>query len=230
MMSEIGRSRLVSKRRSRLVRMPTSLPFLAAVLGDRHAGDPVLLHQVERFVDPVGRRQRDRVDDHAALRPLHPVDFGGLLLDRQVLVDDADAALLRHRDGQPRLGHRIHRRAQQRHVHADVAGDREDRRRPRSAAPSNAAAPAARRRTSAPWSGRWRSGRCSGRPFGFPFTPQKRKGQQPSLLPLNRSLADVARCTCTCTLHVSTPRGTSCTSFRCRTDTDRCGRPSARRA
>ena len=29
-------------------------PFLAAVLGDRHAGDPVLLHQLERFEDPVG--------------------------------------------------------------------------------------------------------------------------------------------------------------------------------
>ena len=28
-------------------------PFLAAVLGDRHARDPVVLHQVERFVDPV---------------------------------------------------------------------------------------------------------------------------------------------------------------------------------
>ena len=29
--------------------------FLAAVLGDRHAGDPVLLHQLERFEDPVAR-------------------------------------------------------------------------------------------------------------------------------------------------------------------------------
>ena len=30
-------------------------PFLAAVLGDRHARDPVLLHQLERFEDAVGR-------------------------------------------------------------------------------------------------------------------------------------------------------------------------------
>ena len=29
--------------------------FLAAVLGDRHARDAVLLHQLERFVDAVGR-------------------------------------------------------------------------------------------------------------------------------------------------------------------------------
>ena len=86
--------------------------FLAAVLGDRHAGDPVFLHQLERFVDPVRRGQRDRVDDHAALGPLDAIDFGRLLLDRQVLVDDADAALLRHRDGQPRFGDGVHRRAE----------------------------------------------------------------------------------------------------------------------
>ena len=30
-------------------------PFLAAVVGDRHARDAVLLHQVERFVNAVGR-------------------------------------------------------------------------------------------------------------------------------------------------------------------------------
>ena len=95
--------------------------FLAAVLGDRHAGDAVLLHQLERFVDPVGRGERDRIDDHAALRPLHAIDFRRLLLDRQVLVDDAEAAVLRHRDRQPRLGDGVHRRADERHVQPDVA-------------------------------------------------------------------------------------------------------------
>ena len=50
--------------------------FLAAVLGDRHAGDAVLLHQLERFADAVRGGERDRVDDHAALRALHAVDFG----------------------------------------------------------------------------------------------------------------------------------------------------------
>ena len=69
------------------------------------------------------RRERDRVDDHPALGPLHAIDLGRLFLDRQVLVDDADAALLRHRDGQPGLGDRVHRRAEQRHVDADVARD-----------------------------------------------------------------------------------------------------------
>jgi hypothetical protein len=49
--------------------------FLGAVLSDRHAGDPVLLHQFERFEDPVLGGECDRVDDHPAFRPLHPVDF-----------------------------------------------------------------------------------------------------------------------------------------------------------
>jgi hypothetical protein len=94
--------------------------LLAAVLRDRHAGDPVFLHQIERLVDaPVGR-ERDRIDDHAAFRTLHPIDLRGLLLDRQVLVDHAEPALLRHRDGESGLGHRVHGGAHQRHVEADV--------------------------------------------------------------------------------------------------------------
>ena len=45
-------------------------------------------------------RERDRVDDHPALGPLHAIDFGRLFLDRQILVDDAEAAVLRHGDGE----------------------------------------------------------------------------------------------------------------------------------
>jgi hypothetical protein len=46
---------------------PDEFPFLAAVGGDRHAGDPVLLHQLERFEDPVGGGERDGIHDHPAL-------------------------------------------------------------------------------------------------------------------------------------------------------------------
>jgi hypothetical protein len=102
---------------------PDQPSFLAAILGNRHARDPVGLHQVERFVNPVGWRQRDRIDDHAALGALHPVHLRRLLFDRQVLVDDADAAELRHRDGKRRLGHGVHGRADQRHVQTDVASE-----------------------------------------------------------------------------------------------------------
>ena len=49
--------------------------FLAAILRDRHARDPVLLHQLERFEDAVLGRERDRVDDHSALGALHAIDL-----------------------------------------------------------------------------------------------------------------------------------------------------------
>jgi hypothetical protein len=74
-------------------------------------------------MDPILGRQRDRVHDHPALRPLHPIHFGGLLLDRQVLVDHANPAVLRHRDGEHRLRHRVHGGADQRHAEGDVAGE-----------------------------------------------------------------------------------------------------------
>ena len=97
--------------------------FLVAVVGDRHAADAIALHQFERFVDLVGGRERDRIHDHPALRPLDAIDFRGLFLDAQVLVDDAHAALLGHRDGQAVLGHRVHRGAEDRHVQLDAAGE-----------------------------------------------------------------------------------------------------------
>ena len=64
-------------------------------------------------------------DDHPALGALDPIDLGRLLLDRQVLVDDAEAAVLGHGDGQPRFGDRVHRRADERHVEPDVTGEAE---------------------------------------------------------------------------------------------------------
>ncbi len=131
--------------------------FLGPVLGDRHAGDPVAPHQFVRIGELVVRRERDRVDDHAALRPLHAIDLRGLFLDREVLVDDAEAALLGEGDGHRRLGHGVHGRAQQRESRARCSASRASRRPPGSAGPSSAAGPAGRRRTSGPWPGRPRS-------------------------------------------------------------------------
>ena len=53
---EIGRSKRVSKRRSRLVRMPHQL----AVLGDRNAGNAVALHHFQRVGDLRFGLDRDR--------------------------------------------------------------------------------------------------------------------------------------------------------------------------
>ena len=60
----------------------------------------------------------------------------------------------------------------------DVAGEPRCRRRPRSAAPSSAAAPAARRRTSAPWSGRSKSARSFRTSVRVSIHPQNQKGSK----------------------------------------------------
>ena len=79
-----------------------------AVLGDGHARDAIALHQRERVGNFLLGLDGDRVHDHAAFTALHAVHFFGLPLDGHVAMDDADAALLRQRDGEVRFGHRIH--------------------------------------------------------------------------------------------------------------------------
>ena len=65
----------------------------------------------------------DRVDHHPGLEFLDLADLVGLLLDRHVAVDDADAAGLGHRDRQRAFGHRVHRRRDQRDAELDLAGE-----------------------------------------------------------------------------------------------------------
>ncbi len=48
------------------------------------------------------------IADHAAFELLHPIDLPRLLVDRHVLVNDADAAFLGNRDGKACLGNRVH--------------------------------------------------------------------------------------------------------------------------
>ena len=94
-----------------------------AVDGDRHARDVVPAHDLAGLADGGVGRQGDRVDDDPVLGPLDLVDLAGLLLDRHVLVDDAEAALLGQRDGQLGLGDRVHRRGEDRDVQADPRGE-----------------------------------------------------------------------------------------------------------
>ncbi len=93
-----------------------------AVDGDGHARDIVPPHDLSGLADGGGGGQRDRVDDDPVLRPLDLVDLAGLLLDRHVLVDDAEPAFLGQGDGQLRLGDGVHRRGQDRDVQADPGG------------------------------------------------------------------------------------------------------------
>jgi len=90
-------------------------------VGHRDAGDLVLLHHLHRLGDRLPRTHRHRIDDHPRFRALHLVDLFGLTIDRHVLVDDAEAAVLRHRDREAGFGDRIHRRGEDGDVQPDVA-------------------------------------------------------------------------------------------------------------
>ena len=48
------------------------------------------------------------VHDHAGFRALDLIYLGGLHVDFQVTVNDAEAALPRQGDSQPRFGHSVH--------------------------------------------------------------------------------------------------------------------------
>ncbi len=89
--------------------------------GDRNAGDPEAAHHVERFGDPLVRLHRHRVDDHAAFRALHTVDFFRLAIDRHIAMDRADAALLRERNREVRFRHRVHGGGSDRNIQRDIS-------------------------------------------------------------------------------------------------------------
>jgi hypothetical protein len=93
------------------------------VARDGNTRDPVPPHHLQRLVDALLGPHRDRVHDHARLGALHLVHLAGLGGGGQVLVDHADAAVLRHADRRLVLGDRVHGRGDQRHVQGDLAGE-----------------------------------------------------------------------------------------------------------
>ena len=95
----------------------------AAFLGHRDPGDPVPLHQLERVGQSLVRGHGDRVDHHPALEALHRPHRRRLLLDGEVAVEHPHPAQLRHDDRHVGLGHRVHRRGEDRDVEPDLAGD-----------------------------------------------------------------------------------------------------------
>src|SRR3569832_2330614 len=81
-----------------------------------HARDVVLAGEFQDAANGgVGRHGNGLFDD-ACLVFLDPPHLLGLLVGRHILVDDADASLLREGDGEARLGHRIHSGGHQRDV------------------------------------------------------------------------------------------------------------------
>ena len=95
----------------------------AARLDHGDAGDAVLLLEAQRLAHRAVGRNGQRVDDHAGLELLDPAHLLRLGSGRHVLVDDAEAASLRHGNGEAALGHSVHRGGEQRDAEADFAGD-----------------------------------------------------------------------------------------------------------
>ena len=94
-----------------------------AVAGDRDAGDLEAAHEFEGVGDGLLGGDGDGVDDHAGFRALDLVDLASLLLDGEVAMDDADATLLGHGDGQARLGDGVHGGRDERGAESDVMGE-----------------------------------------------------------------------------------------------------------
>ena len=93
----------------------------SAVVDHRHARDPVAGHEASRLADrPVGP-EGDRGLNQPALRALHPIHLPGLLIDRQVLVEDPDPAGAGEGHRHPGAGHRVHGGRDDRNVQGDAA-------------------------------------------------------------------------------------------------------------
>src|SRR5690349_4000746 len=93
---------------------------------DRQAGDAVTPAEGVDLAQGVVGAAGDRVGDHPGLGALDEVDLRGLVLQRQIAVQHADAALAGHRDRHPGLGDRVHRAGEQRDGELDVAGQTGD--------------------------------------------------------------------------------------------------------
>jgi len=109
-----------TNRMSRLVMMPTSTPSSYDHRKARHS--ELAADRVDFCHGRIWSR-RDRIGDHSRLAALDLVNLGGLILDRQVAMKDADSALASHGDGHARLGDRVHRRGEKRRGDRDSAGE-----------------------------------------------------------------------------------------------------------
>ena len=90
-----------------------------AALDHRQPGEAVRALQDHDFANRHRWRDGQRVLDHARFEALDLRDLGRLLRRRHVLVDDAKAPFLRHRDGKPGLCHRVHGGGHERNIERD---------------------------------------------------------------------------------------------------------------
>ena len=81
----------------------------AVHIDDRDAADAVATHHTFGRGQRRVRGQGDRIDDHATLTAFNLINLFDLLLDGEVTMDDAQAALAGQRNRQFTLGYCIHR-------------------------------------------------------------------------------------------------------------------------
>ena len=91
-------------------------------IDDRKTRDAAGFFDQDDFAYGHIRMDGDRIDDHAALELLDHLHLVGLFGGRHVAVNDAEAAGLRHGDGEPRFGDGVHGGGNERDVEADAAG------------------------------------------------------------------------------------------------------------
>ena len=92
-----------------------------AAFDDGHTADLVLKAHADHIAHEHVGTHRDGIAHHAGLMALHLRHFRGLLLSREVLVDNADTAFLRERDREIGFGHRIHGGRDHRKVEGNFA-------------------------------------------------------------------------------------------------------------
>ena len=95
----------------------------ALIFGYRKPGNTSFLHQREGFGQGFVRAYCQRVRHHPAFEFLHAGDLPCLSVHGKVLVDETQAALLRHRNRCPGFRDGIHRRADQRDRQGDLASE-----------------------------------------------------------------------------------------------------------
>ena len=82
------------------------------------------LHQLQSIRERLLRSHCDRIYHHPAFEALDLPHRACLLLDAEIAMEHADPAQLRHGNCHVGLGHRVHRRGQDRDVEGDFAGQK----------------------------------------------------------------------------------------------------------
>ncbi len=95
---------------------------LVVLIDDRQAGDMETAAQLVEIGQRHIRAHGERIVDHTGFGTLDDIDLSGLIVDGEVAVQHADAAVTSHGNGHVGLGDGIHGGGNGRNLHRDVTG------------------------------------------------------------------------------------------------------------